>query len=346
MPIIAGSTLGELSRNSLLDEERKTAEWRDALDRVERARAFNRLSAGQQSAREMAMADLAMRREAAMAPWDRGMTPAEMARNELAREELGQRMTVARMPWDLGTTPAQQAANELAKEQLRAESGWRNRAIENQRYLGDLQNQLGFFQVIANEPLIRGQAEYYRRGGQTPYQLRLDEIENKREQDRLSNSAYAAAVKANELLDGYVASEGIPQVTKSLDAGGWLPGSGYIGSNARALAPGIVKGSFMLGGEDQSKDATAARARQLFVNQLLPDYVRRVNEGLGESSLLVQFDEGKGRFVPNPRFIVGETAPSGPLAPPSTNSLTQTNQPAIPKIVARVGNDGRFTVLR
>lgn len=317
-PLIAGSTIGELSRNSLIADEMQRAQFADALDRTERARAMaNQLAL----AREMAdrqdrqfQADLGLRRDLGFAPWERGLTPSEAARNQFATQELAERGRIAdaelRYKDMLAKLPYQRMTVNQAAE------------LERQRQM-----------MPAQIELLEGQAQYYKNGGKTDSAVAKERMQQEDEAKRLTAISGSMASNANQLLAGELAGVRGAIADGLTSFAGW--GDGFTGANAATVADQVMRGGgrVMLGSDDVSGNSLVRKAGDQRT-KLVSDAVARVLERMGaDAPNMVRFDPMRNQFVP----AFGSTGVSGSDAAPAPS--------AAPTIRVERGPDGALRVV-
>lgn len=283
-PLIAGSTLTDLSRNSLIEDEGRRADFQNALALMAQRRNLGAQLLMQQDLANREDArfgqEIGARERIAMAPWDRGMTPMESARNSLATRELEDRTRVS--------------MDDLAFKRMNAMLPYQ-RMTAAQAAEAEARHRL----LGANESLIQGQADYYRNGGRTAWQLEKEKMDQGAQRETLANAAAAYAANANMLLDGELGAID-KKVSDSMAS--WLGwGNGFTGANAGIVGSQIAQRSpkLMLGTEDVTLNPRVVQARGLR-NQLVSEAGARTLAALGEeANSLIRMDPATGRFVPN-----------------------------------------------
>ena len=323
-PLIAGSTISDLSRNSLIADEMQRNQWESALDRNERARnTANQLAL----AREMAamqdrqfQGDLSLRRDIGFAPWERGMTPSEEARNQFLARELAERSRLA----DADRLERARIADaEIRYKDMLAKLPY-GRMTAAQAAEVERQNQL----LPADIAMREGQAQYYKNGGKTDSAVAKERMQQEDEAKRLSAISGAMASNANQLLAGELSGVRGALTDGLTSFAGW--GDGFTGANAATVADQVMRNAqgVRLGTEDVSGNSRVRRAGEQRA-QLVSDAVARVLERMGaDAPNMVRFDPLSNQFVP------------------SFGGAPVAAAPQTPAVRARWGADGRLVLDR
>lgn len=317
--LIVGSTLSDLGRNSLIEEEGRRQDFQNAL-----ALMAQRRNMGEEFAlrREMAAlensqrgADMAMRERVAMAPWDRGITPAEGAKNQLLGREIDERSTFN------NAKLAQDRLASMLPYLLPTRAQAAQIDIEQQK-------------LPSLNALYEAQAKYMLNGGQTQWQLQKADADRKAEEEMLRSASAAAAANANAALRGSLAANS-GTIAKALDAGEWYNwgrGGGEATDIAnQLLQPGATNA--LVGGRSVIGDPDVAAQYRTVRNQLIPQAAQSVLSSLGQDAALIQFDHQSGSFVPA-------------FARPPMAAATNQAPAQAPAPVARFvkGPDGRYAL--
>lgn len=316
MAIIAGDTLGELSRNSMVDEGERNAFFLDAVDRARRAYEFGNLSAADREGGRRFDADLGLRgnqlavqRELGLAPWERGMTPFQSEGLRLNRE-------IAMAPWDRGMTPGEEAQMNLAEtlEAMRQRNILETARDTNARLreAAKLNFDLGTNQLATQERL--GMKPYGEMTKADAERLRLLGLQIERGGE-VGPEAAAAANYADQLFKSQRLAA-IPELTKMLDT------TWRFESTARDIATRIASGQPLT--PDELQDTNIQRAKQYFDNQFIPRIRSEILSTLGEGAggYIIPTETGFASAFrrpvvsrPAPSQAVSETPP--PIAAPA-----------------------------